>query len=348
MYRISQFAPCLGQEELNHLSDCIYANWITAGKKVKQFEQAVAGKHGVKHAVAMCNGTLALWAILQSIDIKGFEVIVPDFTFIASAGAVSWAGGISRFADIDKKTLQIDPRSVEKLINARTKAIMPVNIFGKNYQVEEIQAIAQKHNLIVIEDAAQAFGVSYKDKMAGSFGRASMISFFGDKVITSAEGGMALTDDDVLYEKLLRLKNQGNLTTGNYMNETLGLNLRMSDLHAAVGLGQLEKFDWIVKRKLEIYNKYLEHGIELLPIKDGEIPFRVVAFVEDAETTRLKLAKLDIECRRIFYPLHLQPYYKDDSICPNSIWAYEHGIALPSSVLLDDTEIDVVCEALKC
>jgi perosamine synthetase len=345
-YRIPQFAPCLGLEELQQLTYCIADNWITAGIKVKQFEAAVADMHGVEHAIAVCNGTMALWAIFQSIDIKGYEVIVPDFTFIATAGAVSWAGGIPRFADVNKETLQIDPQSVEKLINVRTKAIMPVNMFGKNYEVEAIQEIAEKHDLIIIEDAAQALGVSYKGEMAGTFGKASMISFFGDKICTSAEGGMVLTDDDAIYEKILRLKNQGNLSTGNYQNETLGLNLRMSDLHAAVGLGQLEKFDRIAKRKLEIYKEYKKHGINLLPIEKGELPFRIVAFVDDVEAARLKMAEQSIECRRVFYPLHLQPYYKDNSDCPNSIWAYEHGLALPSSVLLKDSEIKEVCRTL--
>lgn len=346
-YKIPQFTPCLGQEELKHLTDCVNNNWITAGNKVKQFEAAVADKHQVEHTVAMCNGTQALWAIFQAIDIKGFEVIIPDFTFIATAGAVSWAGGIPVFADINKDTLQIDPKEVEGLITVRTRAIMPVNIFGKNYEVEAIRGIAQKHGLIIIEDAAQAFGVSYKDKMAGTFGLASMISFYGDKCITTSEGGMVLTDDDVLYEKVLRLKNQGNLKTGSFINETLGTNLRMSDLHAAVGLGQLEKFDWIVRRKLEVYQSYREHGVKLLPMESGEIPFRIVTFVEDAEATRLKMAEHDIECRRIFYPMHLQPYYKDDSDCPNSIWAYQHGLALPSSVLLKENEIEEVCRYLN-
>jgi perosamine synthetase len=345
---IRQFEPCLGKEELRHLTDCINNNWITAGEKVKQFENAVAEKHGVKHVVAMCNGTLALWAICQSVDVSEFEVIVPDFTFIATAGAVSWAGGIPVFADIKRDTLQIDPVSVEKLITPRTKAIMPVNIYGKNYDVEAIQDIANKYGLIIIEDAAQAFGVSYKGKMAGTFGLASMISTFGDKVITTAEGGLVLTNDDVVYEKCLRLKNQGNLQTGNYKNETLGLNLRMSDLHAAVGLGQIEKFDWIVKRKLEIYEAYKKHGLDLLLINDGEIPFRIVTFVEDAEQTRLKMLSHEIECRRVFYPLHLQPHYLNYAVCPNAIWAYEHGLALPSSVLLKGKEIDKVCDALAC
>jgi perosamine synthetase len=347
MFKIPQFAPCLGKEELKHLTDCINANWITAGNKVKQFELAVAEKHKVKHAVAMCNGTLALWAILEAIDVKGQEVIVPDFTFIASAGAVSWVGGIPIFADINRETLQIDPQSVKQLINSKTKAIMPVNIFGKNYDVDAIKAIADEHNLIIIEDAAQAFGVSYKGQMAGTFGIASMISFFGDKIISSAEGGMVLTDDETIYGKVLRLKNQGNLKTGCYVNETLGLNLRMSDLHAAVALGQLEKFDWIVKRKLEVYELYKEHGVNLLPINKGELPFRVVAFVKDAESKRLEMAMHDIECRRVFYPMHCQPYYLGtEADCPNSIWAYEHGLALPSSVLLKDEEIGEVCNYL--
>jgi perosamine synthetase len=345
--RIPQFAPCLGKEELKHLTDCIDANWITAGNKVKQFEAAVATKHEVNHAVAMCNGTLALWAILQAISIRGQEVIIPDFTFVASAGAISWAGGIPVFADINKDTLQIDPQSVEKLISSNTIAIMPVNIFGKNYDVEAIQKIATNYNLLIIEDAAQSFGVSYKGKMAGTFGIASMISFYGDKVITSAEGGMVLTNDDALYNKVLRLKNQGNLKTGSYINETLGLNLRMSDLHAAVGLGQLEKFNWIVKRKLEVYHRYKACGVKLLPIEDGEIPFRVVTFVNDAEAMRLEMIMHDIECRRVFYPLHLQPHYKNESVCPNTVWVYEHGLALPSSVLLKDEEIEEVSGVLN-
>jgi len=352
---IPQFEPWLGEEELVQVAECIKGNWITGGPKVKEFERRIAELCGVKHAIATCNGTLALYMGLKALGIgEGDEVIVPDFTFIASANSVVLAGAKPVFVDVDVRTFNIDPESTEKAITPRTKAIMPVHIYGQAADMDAICEIARRHNLYIIEDAAQGIGVTFKGKHTGSFGHIGCISFYADKTMTTGEGGMVLTNDDKLAKKCLILKHQGRTGRGIYYHEHIGYNFRLTDLQAAVGLAQLSKLSTIIegkKRNEKLYRELLAdvEGIEFPYIdpRGFNVPFRINILVDDPEALWKFLEEEDISSRRFFYPLHKQPCYNAKGDFPNAERAYERGLSLPSSVTLTEDQILYICDKIK-
>ena len=358
MNYIPQFEPWLGKEELVQLTECIENNWITGGKKVEQFESRIAELFGVKHAVACCNGTLALWLGLQALGIdRGDEVIVPDFTFIASANSVMLSNATPVFVDVSKDTFNLDPSLIEDAITPRTKAIMPVHIFGQSANMTEIMRIARKHNLVVIEDAAQGIGVTWKGKTVGSFGEVGCISFYADKTLTTGEGGIVLTDSDEIRKKCLILKHQGRTGRGIYVHEYIGYNFRLTDLQAAVGLAQLDKLPEIIrykKRSEALYKKLLE-GIVEFPFVDNNcynVPFRINILVSNPGELKRYLESNGIGSRGFFFPLHMQPCYsKLNQVRPNAFpgasYAYEHGLSLPSSAMLTEEQIKYICNTIR-
>ena len=354
---IPQFEPWLGEEELALLAECIRDNWITGGKKLKEFEGRMASLVGTKHAMACCNGTQALYLGLKVMGIgEGDEVIVPNFTFIASANSVVWAGAKPVFCDVDRDSFCMGLDSVGELVNEKTKTIMPVGIYGNSPNMSDLMTMADK--LLMIEDAAQDIGVTWEGKHLGSFGDVGCMSFYGDKTITSSEGGMVLTDNDAYAEKVVRLLNQGRVSRGRYIHEEMGYNFRLSDLAAAIGLAQLGKLSEIINRKKhheKLYKELLGNvGQIKFPIIDDRcfnVPFRHNILVDDPEALSKHLGNESIGSLRFFYPLHRQPCYKylglEDSHFPNSVWAYEHGLSLPSSVNLPDTKIEYICDKIK-
>jgi len=351
---IPQFEPWLGEEELAQLTETIRANWITGGKKVAEFEQRIAELCGVKHAIAVFNGTVALYVGLKILGIgEGDEVIVPDFTFIASANSVVMAGATPVFVDIDARTFNIDPDCIEQAITPKTKAIMPVHIYGQSADMDSICEIAKKYNLSVIEDAAQGIEVKFNGKPVGSFGEVGCISFYADKTITTGEGGMVLTDDDGLAEKCLILKHQGRTGRGVYFHEHIGYNFRLTDLQAAVGLAQLSKLSTIIERKKKnekLYRQYLADvaGIELPYIdpRGFNVPFRINILVNDPAGLSDFLNKEGVGSRRFFYPLHQQPCYDVKGDFRNSVSAYNRGLSLPSAVTLTEEQLEYVCQKI--
>jgi perosamine synthetase len=352
---IPQFEPWLGEEELLQVTETIKANWITGGAKVKQFEKQIADLCGVKHAIAICNGTLALYVGLKALGIgDGDEVIVPDFTFIASANSVVMAGARPVLVDIDPKTFNIDPESIEQAITRKTRAIMPVHIYGQAADMDKICAIAKKHRLLIIEDAAQGIGVKFNGKPVGGFGEVGCLSFYADKTMTTGEGGMVLTSDDKLAEQCLIMKHQGRTGRGMYFHEHIGYNFRLTDLQAAVGLGQLSKLPTIIERKKrneKLYRDLLTDvdGVEF-PYVDPRgfnVPFRINILVDDPESLSNFLNENDIGSRRFFFPLHQQPCYKVRGKFPNSVNAYRRGLSLPSSVKLTEDEIKYIADRIR-
>jgi len=352
---IPQFEPWLGKEEIKEVTKSIRANWITGGPKVKKFQEKIANLCKVKHAIAVCNGTQALYLGLKILGIKeGNEVIVPDFTFIASANSVVLAGAKPVFVDIDKKTFNIDPESIQRAINKKTKAIMPVHIYGQAADMEAIMKIARKNKLLVIEDAAQGIGVTFKKKPVGGFGDVGCLSFYADKTMTTGEGGMVLTNNDKLAKKCIILMNQGRVKRGWYFHEKIGYNFRLTDLQAAVGLAQLSKLSNIIKRKKKnerSYRKYLANIPEIeFPYIDPRgfnVPFRINILVKNPQKLCEFLEKNGIGSKRFFYPLHLQPCYRIKRNFPNSVFAYEKGLSLPTSVNLKENEIRYICDQIK-
>lgn len=349
---IPQSKPWLGDDELRQLSECIANDWITSGAKVREFEQRIAELCQTKRAVSCTSGTVALFLALKSLDVGvGDEVIIPDFTFIATANAVVLTGATPVFVDIDARTLNIDPERIADAITKRTKVIMPVHLYGQSADMSAISRLTTYHKLFVVEDNAQGIGVGWDGKPTGGFGAASCLSFYADKTLTTGEGGMVLTDDDSLADKCIRLTCQGNLDKGRYIHDTIGFNFRMTDLQAAVGLAQLTKLARAIKRRRlydRIYRGALGDIVEF-PVIDSRcynVPFRTVVLVDDPEALRKYLLANGVDARRVFYPLHVQPCYRRDGNYPNSVRAYERGLALPLFSTLTENEIEYICATI--
>jgi perosamine synthetase len=345
------------------MQSCFEKNWITEGPKAKEFTEKLLALIGAKYGVLAPNGTLALYLALRAAGIKpGDEVIVPDFTFIATANAIEMVGAIPVFVDVNRKNFQIEISSAEKFITPKTKAIMPVHVYGTIADMDEVKKIAEKHNLIIVEDAAQAIGVHYKGKHAGTFGKAAAFSFFADKTITTGEGGMIVTHDEKVYEHLLYLRNQGRKDRGTFIHPEIGYNFRMTDIQCAIGLEQLKKFEEIKKRKNTLKEKYLEllKNIPQVKIFEPEkgaewIPFRIGIICERAHELMKFMQENEIEPRTFFYPLHLQPCFKGftragerfNSEFPNAVYGYEHGVCLPTFPELTLEQVEYTCNTIK-
>ena len=365
--KVPQLVPWIGEEEYKALASCFENNWITEGPKTKEFEERLLALTGAKYGVFAPNGTLAIYLGCRALGIgSDDEVIVPDFTFIASATAVEMTGAMPVFIDVNKKNFQIDLSDADRLINKHTRAIMPVHIYGASVDMEPVLKFARRYKLKVIEDAAEAIGVYRNGVHAGTFGDVGCFSFFADKTITTGEGGFVVTDNKEIYESLLYLRNQGRIDRGSFIHPEIGYNFRTTDFHSALGLIQLRKLKKIIKRKrtnLESYKKLLNGVAEVTFFEPDEgsewVPFRVPILAKQAHDLMNFLAEKDIMPRGFFYPLHRQPaffYLKsegrdprlyDDSNFPNSIYGYEHGVCLPVFPTLTPEQIGYVCDTIK-
>lgn len=362
-HRTPIMQPLLNGNELAYLSDCIKTGWISSqGAYVKRFEKEFAEYCGAQYPVAVSNGTVALHLALAAFDIKaGDEVIVPDLTFAASINSIIYTGATPVIVDVDKTTWTISIADIEKNITPRTKAIMPVHLYGHPSHMDEIMAIAKKHNLLVIEDAAEAIGGKYRGKHVGSFGDAATFSFFGNKTITTGEGGMVFFKDKKAYEKAVVLRDHGMSKEKKYWHDFVGFNYRMTNLQAAIGCAQLERIDEFVEEKRKLaafYNKILaENGNFILPPQE---PWAINGYwlytavlKENVGISRdmlmEKMLKNGVEMRPAFYPLHQMPPYKNyptKSTFENSIHISKQGVNFPSSVNITPDELQNIQHAL--
>lgn len=359
-YKIPQVKPYFAKEEVKEVLSVIKSAWVTEGPKSKEFTQKVLKMTNAKFAVLAPNGTLSLYMSLMVLGIKkGDEVIVPDFTMIASSNAVYLTGAKPVFVDVARDDLNINPNLIDKYITSKTRAIMPVHIYGQAADMDPIMKIAKRHGLFVVEDACQGLGLYYKNQHAGTFGDLGCFSFFADKTITTGgEGGMVVTNNKSLYEKLLYFRNQGRLKSGSFTHPQIGYNFRMTDLQCAVGLAQIRRFNKINKKRLYnhfIYEKCLKDVKEVTIIGprtySNFIPFRFNIFVKNLSCLSEFLERNGIQTRGMFYPLHKQPCYKmykyNDKDYPNSNYAYEYGLSLPVYYELKEQDIKFICELIK-
>ncbi len=345
--------PFLGKKELNNVIKAIKSGWISSkGKFIPEFEKEFAKYCGVKYGVATSNGTVALHLALKAVGMdKGDEVIVPDLTFIATANAVTYCNAKPIFVDSHPDYWCIDPEKIEEKITKKTKAIIPVHLYGHPADMDSILDIAVEHNLYVIEDAAEAHGAEYNGKKVGSFGDISCFSFYGNKIITTGEGGMCLTDNEELSEKMNILRDQGMSKEKKYWHDVIGFNYKMTNLQAAVGVAQLKKLDEFVEKKREIaklYNSLLKEveGITLPPEKSWakNVYWMYSILIEDnfnigRDELMNKLEENEIETRPFFYPLHEMPPYKSNEKFPIAEELSKRGINLPSSTKLNRQEL---------
>jgi len=361
--KVPQFQPWVGQEEYAAIRECFDLNWITEGPQSTKFAQELLELIGAKYGVFAPNGTLALYLGLRALSIgPGDEVLVPDFTFMGSASAVEMTGATPVFIDVNQENFQVDLDSAAKAITKKTKAIMPVHIYGTMAEMERVQQFAKKYQLLIIEDAAQAIGVRRYGRHAGTFGAVGCFSFFADKTITTAEGGFVVTNSKRLYTRLLFLRNQGRINRGSFIHPQVGYNFRMTDLQTAVGRVQLKKLPQIIERKhqiLALYKKHLKNIPEITffrpPQGSDWIPFRVGISYPYATELMDYLRQKEIETRTYFYPLHRQPafaYLKKhrtyhDKDFPGAVAGYNYGICLPTFPLLSTEQIKHICRSIK-
>jgi len=356
--------PSLTGNELKYVTDCIQTGWISSiGGYVKKFESEFASFCDCKHAVAVTSGTTALHLSLEALSVgEGDEVIVPNITFASTAHAVVHARAKPVFVDCDEKTWNIDISKIEEQINDRTRAIIPVHHYGYPCDMDLIMDIARKHNLYVIEDAAEAHGARYKGQKVGSIGDMGTFSFFPNKIITTGEGGMCVTNNPDLDRKARILRDQGLSREGNerYRAEVVGYNYRMTNLQAAVGLAQLEQIDDFLAKRAHIAAKYNEilkdaKGITLAPEKPewgDNVSWMYSVLLESdfplsRDQTIAKLKEYNIDTRTMHFPLNLMPPYRDGRDLPVSKSLSVRGITLPSSTRLSDEEIEYVAGTLK-
>lgn len=359
--------PLLNGNEKKYLCECIDTGWISSeGPFVKKFEENMSASVGRKYGIAVSNGTAALEVAVQALNIsEGDEVIMPTFTIISCAMAVTKRGGIPVFVDSDKDTWNMCVDEIESKITSRTKAIMVVHIYGLPVDMNAVMSIAKKHGLKVIEDAAEMHGQTYDGKPCGSFGDISIFSFYPNKHITTGEGGMVLTDDDYLAERCRTIRNLCFQKDLRYVHEEISDNYRFTNLQAAVGLAQLERLDEFVNKKRrmgKIYTQMLSdiEGISL-PISRTEHAENIywVYGILIKENTKIdnramvsKLSEKGVGCRTFFWCMHEQPVYTKqgmykDERYPNAEYMARKGFYIPSGLALTEKQIETVCSRLK-
>lgn len=362
--------PVLGERELELVTDCLRTGWISSsGRYIGEFEEGWATYCGRRHGVAVSNGTVALQLALAVLDLQpGDEVILPTFTIMSCAMAVVYAGAVPVLVDADADTWCMDVGQVEERITPHTRAIMPVHIYGHPVDMGPLLDIAERHRLAVVEDAAEAHGAEYRMpdgdwRRCGAFGEMSAFSFYANKLVTTGEGGMVLTDDDTLATRLRLLRNLAFRADRRFLHEELGFNFRITNIQAALGVAQLERIDGVVARKREIAGLYAAGLRDLewlqLPVEQpwAKSVYWMYGIVlgtggMDALSLASRLRAAGVETRPFFLGMHRQPalrrrgWFKDEDY-PIADALAERGLYLPSGVGLTDDQIDVVVGSVR-
>ena len=356
---IPVYQPSLIGNEKKYVNECLDTSWISSkGKFVSQFEENFSQYVGSKYAVSVSNGTVALHLALLALGISSSdEVIVPTLTYIASVNAISYVGAQPIFVDSLESTWQIDSNDLERRITPKTRAIMVVHLYGCACDMDKILSIAEKYNLLVIEDCAEALGTFYKGKHVGLFGNISTFSFFGNKTITTGEGGMVITNDPILSDRAVHFKGQGLVANREYWHDVIGYNYRMTNICAAIGLAQLERVEEILIKKRKIAEFYRKN-LEGLPLNFHKEPDDVIhsywmctISLEDSnkrDLLRKHLLENGVETRPTFYPVHTMPMY---STHPQIFTVAEKigrsGINLPSWPDLTQKQLTLIVSEIK-
>jgi perosamine synthetase len=353
--------PSLGEREVELVTDAIRSGWVSSiGAYVTAFEEELASRCGVAYAVATSNGTTALHLALAVAGIgPGDEVILPSLTFVASAAAAQYLGATPVLADSDPAHWCIDPEDVARRVTPKTRALMPVDLYGHPADMDALGEIAAEHDLVIVEDAAEALGATYHGRPAGSLGTLGVLSFYGNKLITTGEGGAVLTDDLALAERARFLRDQAMDPDRRYWHGELGFNYRITNLQAALGVAQLERLDELLARKRAVAAAY-QAGLADVP---------GVSVQEEAEwassswwmttvrvdgsngidrdelATRLRAAGVDT--RPAFVPLHLLPHLRQAGSLPVAEAVGNEGLSLPSGTTLSDAEVEYVIASLR-
>lgn len=359
--RIPIANPDIGKDEIQAVTETMQSGWVTQGKKVEEFEKSLAHHCGAKHGIAVNTGTSALHIALASIGIKhGDEVITTPLSCVATTNPILYLNAKPTFVDIEPTTLNIDPTLIEKKITKKTKAILPVHLFGHPVDLDPITEIAEKHGLYIVEDAAQALGAKYKGKQVGSFGHISCFSFYADKLITTIEGGMALTNDVETAEKMRLLRSFGMHKHKKFFHPILGYNYKMPDINAAIGLAQLKKLDlYITQRRKNA--AYLDEKLNDLNLKlpsEEEYAFNVhyvYHILTEKENQKERMIKnlenQGIETRPLLSFIPTQPPYRklknNPDECSKAKQAHEKGFYMSNSPKLTRNELEYMATTVR-
>jgi perosamine synthetase len=353
MIPVSQ--PFISDLDVELLTDAARSTWVSStGPYLDQFEQMFAEFCGVKHAVTVSNGTVGLHLALVALGVgTGDEVIIPDLTFVATANAVMVAGATPVFADVCRSTYCVDPDSIRRLLSSKTKAIMPVHLYGHPANMAAIMEIARAHKLFVIEDAAESHGASIGTTRAGAFGDCGVFSFYGNKIVTTGEGGAITTNNSDLNARLRHLRDHAMSKDVRYWHTEVGFNYRMTNLQAALGVAQLKQVDRFIDARREIlewYRARLEpEGVECNPVVDAKpVNWMVTAVVDgmsrvERNTVISELRETKIDSRPFFFPISMLPMYEGQRNAV-SYELSESGLNLPTFVGLTEQQVSYVCE----
>jgi perosamine synthetase len=360
--RIPVSAPVLGDEELANVVEAVRSGWISSrGAFIGEFERLFATFCGVRHGIAVANGTVALHIALLAAGVRpGDEVLVPSLTFIATANVVRYCGATPVFVDSDRATWQLDPDLLEAKVTARTRAVIPVHLYGHPCDMGPILELARRRGLAVIEDAAEAHGARYRGRVVGGLGAVGCFSFYGNKLITTGEGGICVTDDAALAERLRLLRDHGMDPKRPYWHETVGFNYRMTNLQAAVGVAQMGKLSGFIEKKRLIAGWYRE---ALEPLARAgrvalhpEAPWARSVFwmysvlLGDVHVSldevRSRLEERGVDSRPFFHPIHTLPPYANGERLPVAEDLAARGLNLPSGVGLERDQIERVARGL--
>jgi perosamine synthetase len=351
--------PKLSQREIDYVTDAVKSGWVSSlGRYVDKFEQDFAAFCGTRYAVSVSNGTVGLHLAFKVLGIgAGDEVIVPDLTFVATANAVVTAGAVPVMVDVRRDSWCIDVERIAAAITPRTKAIVPVHLYGHPADMPAIMALAKKHKLYVVEDAAEAHGASIAGTRVGAFGDCGVFSLYGNKIITSGEGGMITTNDPDIYARSRYLRDHAMSKDVRYWHTEVGYNYRMTNIQAALGLAQLEQIDDFLRQRarlLDLYRQKLEpHGFECNPKVNAEpvnwISCAVVKGLGRArrDAVAARLRERGVDTRPFFFPMSMFPMYADANVTatdnPVSYALSENGFNLPTFVDITEEQISEVC-----
>ena len=358
---IHLYEPQVDKKDIDNVIKALNNNELSGNTQpVSDFEDRIKDYLSVKYALACSNGTTSLHLSLMAAGVsKGDEVIMPALTYIASANSISYIGAKPVLVDVDSESWQIDVTKINKKINNKTSAIMPVHLYGGVPELDELIKVAENNNLKIVHDSAESLGSKYKNIKVGKFNDVSSFSFFPNKIITTGEGGLLATDNERIYEKALNLRSQGLKGKDEYVHNTIGYNYRMSAINAALGINQVEKIDHYVDRKKEIYeiysSKLTKSGVKFQNFNNNQNSsywLTVAVFDKKIDVTDLKgyLESKEVETRRVFMPIHMQEAYRgcfENESFPVSESIFQNGLCLPSYPNLTEKNIFFIIDSIK-
>jgi perosamine synthetase len=358
LLNIPVYTPLLDGNEKKYVNECLDSTWISSkGSFISRFEDEFSAYLNVNGATTVSNGTVALHLALVALGIgPGDEVIVPTLTYVASVNAIAYVGATPVFVDSLSDTWNVDPLDIAKKITPKTKAVMVVHLYGNPCAMAQISKVCRKYKIKIIEDTAEAFGSRYKSQYAGTFGDIATFSFFGNKTITTGEGGMVTSNDLLLVARVAHLKSQSVSTDKEYWHDEIGFNYRMTNISAAIGVAQLENAEKVLIKKRLIADWY-RSGLSGVPVEfqveesvavNSYWMVTVMAnneYIRDIIRAYLKLH--GVETRPVFYPAHTMPAFKQKKTFPVAESLSRRGLNLPSYPQLNEQDVSSICELIK-